>query len=95
MQDAQSLLLNVAEEYQRAFETEIIDNGNGWIEYQRKKFHQLALSDQMIQKWLEALEPAAAQGCSIDVENDVVMNAAPALPLAIESPSHYTVEVTA
>jgi len=42
----------------------------------------------MIRKRVEALEQAAAQRYSIDTENDVVMNPAPALPLAIEPPPH-------
>ena len=49
----------------------------------------------MIWKRVEALEQAAAQGYSIDAENDVVMNAANALPLAIEPPPHYAAEVAA
>jgi len=95
MQDAQSHLLNLAEEHQHAFETEIVEKANRWIEYQRKNFRKLAMSDQMIRKRVEALEQAAAQGYSIDPENDVVMNAAPALPLAIEPPPHYAAEVAA
>jgi len=95
MQVAQSPLLNVAEEHQRAFETDIVENANRWMEYQRKKFRQLAVSDQMIRKRVEALEQAAAQWYSIDAENDVVMNAAPALPLAIEPPPHFAAEVAA
>ena len=95
MQDAQSHLLNLAEEHQHAFETEIVENANRWREYQRKNFRKLAMSDQMIRKRVEALEPAAAQGYYIDAENDVVMNAAPALPLAIEPPPHYAAEVAA
>jgi hypothetical protein len=95
MQDAQSHLLNLAEEHQHAFETEIVENANRWMEYQRKNFRKLAMSDQMIRKRVEALEQAAAQGYSIDAENDVVMNAAPALPLAIEPPPHYAAEVAA
>jgi len=53
------------------------------------------MSNQMIRKRVEALEQAAAQGYSIDTENDVVMNAAPALPLAIEPPPLYGAEVAA
>jgi len=53
------------------------------------------MSDQMIRKRVEAFEQAAAQGYSIDSENDVVMNAAPALLLAIELPPHYSAEVAA
>jgi len=53
------------------------------------------MSDQMIRKRVEALEQAAAQGYSIDADNDVVMKAAPALPLAIEPPPHYAAEVAA
>jgi len=49
----------------------------------------------MIRKRVEALEQAAAQGYSIDAENDVVMNAAPALPLVIEPPPHYAAQVAA
>jgi len=49
----------------------------------------------MIRKRVEALEQAAAQRYSIDAENDVVMNAAPALSLAIEPPLHYAAEVAA
>jgi len=65
------------------------------MEYQGKNFRKLAMSDQMIPKRVEALEQAAAQGYSIDSENDVVMNAAPALPLAKEPPHHYAAEVAA
>jgi len=53
------------------------------------------MSDQMIRERLEALEQAAAQGHSVDAESDVVMNAAPALPLAIEPAPHYAAEVAA
>jgi len=95
MQDAQSHLLNLAEEHQHAFETEIVENTNRWMEYQRKNFRKLAMSDEIILKSIEALEQAAGQGYSIDAENDVVMNAAPALPLAIEPPPHYAAEVAA
>ena len=95
LQDAQSHLLNLAEAHQHAFETEIVENANCWMEYQRKNFRKLAMSNQMIRKRVEALEQAAAQGYSIDAENDVVMNAAPALPLAIEPPPHYAGEVAA
>jgi len=49
----------------------------------------------MIRKWVDALEQAPAQAYSIDAENDVVMNASPALPLAIEPPPHYAAEVAA
>jgi len=49
----------------------------------------------MIRKRVEALEQAAAQAYSIHPENEVVMNAAPALPLAIEPSSHYATEVAA
>jgi len=56
MQDAQSHLLNLAEEYQHVFETEIVENTNRWIEYQRKNFPQLAMSNQIIRKLVEALE---------------------------------------
>jgi len=65
------------------------------MEYQRRNFRNLAMSDQMIRKRVEALEQAAAQGYSIDTENNVVMNAAPALPLAIEPPPHHAAEVAA
>jgi len=95
MQDAQSHLLNLAEEHQHAFETEMVENANRWMEYQRKNFRKLAMSDQMIRKRVEALEQAVAQGYSIDAKNDVVMNTTPALPLAIEPPPHYAAEVAA
>jgi len=52
------------------------------------------MSDQMIRKRVEALEQAAAHGYSIEAENDLVMNAAPALPLPIEPP-HYAAQVAA
>ena len=95
MQDAQSPLLNLAEEHQHAFETEIVEKANCWMEYQRKNFRRLAMSDQMIWKRVEALEQAAAQGYSIDAQNAMVINDAPALPLAIEPPPHYAAEVAA
>jgi len=95
MEDAQSHPLNLAEEHQHAFETEIMENANGWMEYQRNNFRKLAISDQMIRKRVEALEQAAAQASSIDVENEVVMNPPHALPLAIEPPPHYAAEVAA
>jgi len=46
------------------------------MEYQRKKFHELAVSDQIIQKRVEALEKAAAQWYLINTNNDVGINAA-------------------
>jgi len=95
MQDARSHLLTLAEQHQHAFGTEIVENGIRGMENQRNNFRQLAMSDQMIWKHVEALEQAAAQGYSIDTENDMVKNAAPALPLAIEPPPHYAAEVSA
>jgi len=95
IEDAQSHLLTLAEEHQQVFETEIVKNANHWMEYKGKNFHQLAISVQMIWKRVEALEQAAAQGCSIDAESDVIMNTAPALALAIEPPPHYAAEVAA
>jgi len=53
------------------------------------------MSDQMIRKRVEVLEQGAAQGYSIEAENDVVKNAAPACPLAIAPPPHYAAEVAA
>jgi len=49
----------------------------------------------MIRKRVEALEQAAAHRYSIDAEINVVMNAAPPLPWAIEPPPHYAAEVAA
>ena len=93
MQDAQSHFLNLAEEHQHLFETELVENANRWMEYLRKNFCLLATSDQMIRKRVEVLEQATAYGYSIDAENDMLMNAAPALPLAIAPPPHYAAEV--
>jgi len=45
MQDAQSHLLNLAQEHQHAFETNIVENANLWMEYQRRNFSKLAMSD--------------------------------------------------
>ena len=42
MQDGQSHLLNLAEEHQHAFETEIVENTNRWMEYQRKNFRNIS-----------------------------------------------------
>ena len=60
MQGASSLLLNVAEEHQCEFDIDIVENSNHWIEYQRKNFCQLAMSDQMVRKLTKALELATA-----------------------------------
>jgi len=48
MEDAQSHLLNLAEEHQHAFETEIVENANRWMEYLPRNFRKLAMSDQII-----------------------------------------------
>jgi len=45
MQDAQRHVLNLAEEHLHAFETEIVENANRWMEYQGKNFRTLAMSD--------------------------------------------------
>jgi len=95
MQDSQTRLLNLAEEQPHIFETEIVENTNRVMEYQRRNFRQLAMSDPMIRKRVEALEQAAPQVYSHDTENHVVMNSPPALPLAIEPPPHYAAEVPA
>jgi len=65
MQDAQSHLLNLAEEHQHAFETEIVENANRWMEYQGKNFRMLAMSDQIIRKRVETLEQAAPRGTQL------------------------------
>jgi len=65
------------------------------MEYQQKNFGKLAMSDQMIRKRVEALEQAASHRYSLDAKNDIVMNAAPPLPLAIEPPPQYAAEVAA
>jgi len=93
MQEAQGFLLKVAVDHQRPVEIEIMGNANRRIEYQRNNFTQLAMSEQMIQKRVEGLELAAAQEYSIDTENGVVINPAPALPLAIETFAHYSGQV--
>jgi len=86
MQEANSLLLNVAEEHQHSFEIENKEITNCWIEYQQKKYRQLAISNQMICEQLEELVQPSAQGYLVDVENDVIMNSAPARHVAIELP---------
>jgi len=53
------------------------------------------MSDQKIRKPVEALELAAAQGYAIGAENEVIMNSAPALLLAMELSPHYAAEVLA
>jgi len=53
MQDAQSHLLNLAEEHRHALENEIVESANRWMEYQRKNFRKLDMPDQMIRKRVE------------------------------------------
>ena len=49
----------------------------------------------MIRAQLSALELAVQREYSIDSKNDVVMAADPPLPLAIEPPPQYAVEMAA
>ena len=60
---------------------------------QQKAFHQQAMSVQMLKGRVAALEQARRDNYDIDLESDVVMRAAPPLPLVQAPPVHYAAEL--
>jgi hypothetical protein len=93
--EAEASMEHFVEEKQILWQNQMVASANQWMKIQQTQYRKLALSDQMIRARLSALELAAQQGYSIDSENDVVMRAAPALPLAIEPPPQYAAEMAA
>jgi len=92
-QEAQGQLENFVEEKQLMFEEEIVKSANEWMRDQQKAFRQQAMSVQMFKGRVAALEQARRDNYDIDLENDVVMTAAPPLPLVQAPPVHYSAEL--
>jgi len=92
-QEAQGQLENFVEEKQLMFQEEMVKSANKWMQDQLKAFRQQAMSVQMLKGRVAALEQARRDNYDIDLENDLVMRAAPPLPLVQAPPVHYAAEL--
>jgi len=75
------------------FQEEMVKSANEWMRDQQTAFRQQAMSLQMLKGRVAALEQARRDNYDIDLENDVVMRAAPPLPLVQAPPVHYPAEL--
>jgi len=92
-QEAQGQLENFVEEKTVMFQEEMVKSANEWMRDQQKAFHQQAMSVQMLKGRVAAREQARRNNYDIDLENDVVMRAAPPLPLVLAPHVHYAAEL--
>ena len=92
-QEAQGQLLNFVKEKQLMFKEEMVKSANEWMWDQQKAFRQQAMTVQMLKGRVAPLEQARCDNYVIDLENDVVMRAAPPLPLVPAPPVHYAAEL--
>ena len=92
-QEAQGQLENFVEEKQLMFQDEMVKSANEWMWDQQKAFCQQAMSVQMLNGRVAALEQARCENYKIDLEIDVVMRAAPPLPFVQAPPVHYAAEL--
>jgi len=92
-QEAQSQLENFVEDQQLMFQEEMVKSANEWMRDQQKAFRQQAMSVQMFKRRVAAIEQARRDNYDIDLENDVLMRAAPPLPLVQAPPVHYAAEL--
>jgi len=92
-QDAQGQLENFVEDQQLMFLEEMVKSGNEWMRDQQKAFRQQAMLVQMLKGTVAAIEQARRDNYDIDLANDVLMRAAPPLPLVQAPPVHYAAEL--
>jgi len=92
-QEAQGQLEHFVQEKQLLFKEEMVKSANEWMRDQQKAFRQQAMSVQMLKGRVAALEQARHDNYDIDLENDVVLRAAPPLPLVQAPPVHYATEL--
>ena len=92
-QEAQGQLENFVEEKELMFQEEMVESANKWMRDQQKAFRQQARSVQVLKGRVAALEQARRNNYDTDLENDVVMRAAPPLRLVQAPPVHYAAEL--
>jgi len=92
-QEAQGQLENFVEEKHLMFQEEMVNSANGWMREQQNALRRQPMSVQMLKGRVAALEQARRENYDIHLENDVVMRAAPPLPLVQAPPVHYAAEL--
>jgi len=75
------------------FQEQMVKSANEWMRDQQKAFRRQDVSVQMLKERVAALEQALRDNYDIDLENDVVMRAAPPLPLVQAPPVYYAAEL--
>ena len=92
---AEMQLGNFVTSQQKIFQKQMVDSANAWMLKQQKAFKHFARSSTLLQGHVAALEHAVQHGYKIDSDSDVVMEAAPALPLVQAPPIEYAREIAA
>jgi len=92
-QEDQGQLENFVKDKQLMFQEEMVKSANEYMRDQQKAFSQPAMSVQMLKGRVAALALARRDNYDIGLENDVIIRAAPALPLVQALPVHYAMEL--
>ena len=94
-QEAEKQLGNFVMSRQLIFQQQMVETANAWMIQQQKAFKYFARSATVLRGRVAALETAVKEGYKIDSDSDVIMQAAPPLPL-VEAPSiEYAREIAA
>ena len=67
----------------------MVETANAWMTQQQKALKYFARSATVLRGRVAALETAVKEGYKIDSESDVIMQAAPPLPLVEAPPIEY------
>jgi len=75
------------------FQEEMVNSTNAWMWEQLNTLCWQAMSVQMLRRRVAALAQARHENYDMDLENDVVIRAAPLLPLVQAPPVHQAAEL--
>ena len=93
--EAEKQLGNFVTSRQLIFQQQIVKTANACMTQQQKAFKYFARSATVLRGRVAALQTAVKEGYKIDSESDVIMQAAPPLPLVEAPPIEYAREIAA
>jgi len=75
------------------FQEALVNSANSWMREQQNALSRQAMDVEMLKGRVAVLEQARPENHDIDVENNVVMRAAPPLALVQAPPVHYAAKL--
>ena len=93
--EAQAQLENFVMFQQKIVQKQMVDSANAWMIEPQKAFKHFSRSAHLLRVRVASLENAVKHGYKIDADSNVVMQAAPALPLVQAPLIEYAQEITA